>query len=64
MRPKPREAATSDTNCPSAVLTPPAPFVNVTSLENATSSNTRPQEVQHLHNIANAVLPRAISHIH
>ena len=48
MRPSPRVAATSDTNCPSAVLMPPAPLVKVTSLEKAISSSTCPQVVQHL----------------
>lgn len=48
MRPRPRSAAASETKVPSAVLTPPTPFVKVTSLEKATSSSTWPQEVQHL----------------
>lgn len=52
MRPRPREAAASDTKCPLTVLSPPAPLLNVTSVEKVTSSSTRPHLVQHLRRTA------------
>ena len=53
----PRVAATSETKCPSIVLSPPAPFVKVTSVEKATSSSTAPQDVQQLQPHIDPVAP-------
>lgn len=42
----------SDTYCPTAALSPPAPLAKVTSLDKFCPSTTAPQRVQFLHQVA------------
>lgn len=48
MRCRPLTLPSSLTNCPTISPSPSAPFMNVTSLANAASSNTRPHSTQHV----------------